>query len=1737
MSISLLSRTISVLCSLLFVVSSLQAQIISTVAGRLNTGDGGPATLATVNAPEGVVMDASGNVYFTESQGNVIRKINAAGIITTIAGTTAGPGFSGDGGPATSARVNYPTSLAIDASGNLYFADYYNNRIRKISTSGIITTFAGTGVYNYSGDGGQATAATFRDPYGVQVDASGNIYIAERYNHCIRKVGTNGIITTIAGTGIAGFSGDGGLAKSAQLRDPTGIAIDASGNIYIGDRGNWRIRKINTSGIITTIAGTGTQGLTGDGGQAISAQLSFFAAPTLDVSGNLYFADAYYNRVRKISTSGIITSVAGSNNNGGYGGDGGAATSALLLGPQGLFLQPNGAMLIGDRNNNRIRQVNTSGIISTIAGPNNGGFGGDGNLATSARLNNPVDVKGDGNGNFYIAETAIGRIRKVDVNGIITSVAGTTAAGYSGDGGPATAAKLAVPYAILPDGSGNLYIADTYNHRIRKVDTAGVITTIAGTGIGGFSGDNGPAINAQLKFPYNLALDKVGNLYIADIDNHRIRKVSTTGVIITVVGTGIAGYGGDGSSALSAQLNAPVGIVLDTANNLYIADYLNHRIRRVTPGGIISTIAGTGVLGYSGSNGPAISAQIGYPFGIAVSANGAIYFSDINSGRVRRVGNDGILTDVAGTNIRGFLGDGGPASQAQLNNPYGIGLDGYGNLLIADQRNARIRKVACIDPPTVSLTASSTNVCTGDVVSLTIGGYNTSNLTYQVLGNVASAYGNTVSVSTVAGLNSYTIVASTPTGCSVSASIKLQAGSLYSTKSGNWNDPSAWSCGRVPLAKDIPTISNNHSMSLTGVGVAKNVLFNGQLSYGPNGKLYLGSTDLGKLTIAARKDVASQMIPTTGGTLIVNNIDPTLNGLKIQVPNKAYTANKAFKVSYAPIIKHDIGPDFNPLTPLIHIENGGGYADSMMTLTIPINLPPNHYAIAMMYSKEKGFELLPTISSSNTEIKVKTNHLDFEQLSTKGINSHNLHGKGAQAATGSAVLAEGVNIAVSSIYLPDLFLGKNPTTAFEPGHDDWEFINLGSYPQKARIGICSGMSVTAMWYYENIKWNFNNMGAVRSQLFANSNFQERFSPGMPPFADNLWMDNLKGMRFATAAQIATDFRVRNVLKTFSIEHKLENDRAIMNELRYFFRITKRPFYLGMKKDNDDIGHAVVVYGINDQGLLIADPNKPGKKSTTVPYYPGQGLSYLTRARADKPVHEFSYFYCIPPSFLNSESSLYEMWQKSEAGTLGDEDFPPQVFAINSDPNLIIEKDIELSVAGSFSITQLTDCPDCTINLLNELGDNYPSVNGTYTLPPGNNKVGFYVKRNGEWYDFKWLTIKLPSPITTHQVSSVTATSAQVKGIIQNYSADHIIKFGVCYSTTATQPNHNDMFAGTPTVDASSSNSLTYTSSLTELIPNKKYYVRTWAVTADYELIYGNVLSFTTSNSTLYSDGITVAGGNGTGQAANKLDSPTNVFVIGAGDIYIADNRNGRIQKWIAGASSGTTVAGGNLGGMPFPEDLFVTESGAIYVTDYNNQSISKWISGTTSRTIVAGGNGQGPDANRLSNPTGVFVDGSGAIYIADNGNLRAMKWLPGATSGTMLAQTFSHGLYDVFVDASGALYIPDNRNYRIQKWLPGATSGITVAGGNGPGSAANTFDRMTCVFVDGSGAIYVADMNNHRIQKWLPGAISGITVAGGNGAGSASNQLNNPTGVFVDGAGVVYVADRDNHRIQKFIPR
>jgi sugar lactone lactonase YvrE len=633
------------------------------------------ATEVGLYQPTAAAYGLDGSLYIAAQ--NVIQRVDGAGVITTIAGTGEA-GYSGDGGEATSAQLSGPRGLAVDGHGQVFIADTGNHRIRRIDAAGVITTVAGTGEAGDGGDGA-ATFAKLNSPRGVAVDGAGDLIIADSGNHRIRYVNAsvaNSTIVIRAGTGTAGFNGDGPQAVNAQLNYPTSVAVDMAGNVFIADTGNQRVRKLSSSGMISTVVGTGVAGSTGSPGTAALAQLRDPSGVALD-GDDLLIADGGNYRILRVVGDQTAISAGGP----GIKSDreGGEATAAIFGRQLGVVAEPQGGFDIVDFYGSRVRRVDAAGAIFTIAGNGSAASNGGGGAGTSTQALNTNSIlthalSSNPNGGFIFTADPSLTCEVNDGTGFVSTIAGGGAADYSGDGGPAKAARFSNPLGSAYDRAGNLYVSDASNHRVRRIDTQGVVTTVAGNGLSwdgtGTGGDGGLATKARMGLSYDVAVDSAGNLYIADIANSRIRRVDGNGIITTVVGT-TAGDSPDPGDATRAQLMKPRSIAVDSDDTLYIADTGNGKIRRVKDGKIYLVASGL-IL----------------PYAVAVGPDHSLYVAELGTGSVRRI-RDSVITTVAGTGEVGFRGDGGPAKDALLRGADDVAVDSKGRLLISEVGHVR----------------------------------------------------------------------------------------------------------------------------------------------------------------------------------------------------------------------------------------------------------------------------------------------------------------------------------------------------------------------------------------------------------------------------------------------------------------------------------------------------------------------------------------------------------------------------------------------------------------------------------------------------------------------------------------------------------------------------------------------------------------------------------------------------------------------------------------------------------------------------------------------------------------------------------------------------------------------------------------------------------------------------------------------------------------------------------------
>lgn len=689
-----------------------------------------------------VAVDGVGNVYFADTWNHRVYKVAATtGVVTSVAGD-GNAGYSGDFGAATIAELNGPSGIAVDGNGNIYIADQYNNRIRKIwASSGIITTVAGGGG-GYLGDGGNATNATLSYPSGVAVDGSGNIYIADQYNNRVRKVAPTGIISTVAGNGSWSYSGDGSAAVSAGIPTPSGVAVDGSGNLFIADNGSARIRKVSAAGIISTVAGNGTVGYSGDEGAATAAMLSNPAGIAVDGSGNLYVADEGNYRIRKITTSGIISTVAGNGSYSSFGdaGEGGLATSAAIS-PSGIAADVNGNVYISDWGYNRIRRIGNGVLMCTITG--------DATVCTGATIALANSIAGGTWSSSFPSRASIddaGVVHGLIAGGVTISYTVTNSCGT----GHIT--KYITVIAANPSiyGSGNLNIgskivlltgasgATSSDESVLSVRDTTIYTTeyaivegrSAGQVIITVSGHNSCGDYTATKLmeveetdliltaPYDFSSNSIsgnhtgaGALAVAS-GKYQVYSIDPYGGHTVVAGNGNAEY--KDSAAIPLPYFYPPIMSLDATSSgilpLAVAD--NHilswtalgpwydgsglfYIDRLVSGHLVR-VAGNGTTGYSGDGGPATSASMLAPRYMAADRWGNLYVND-GTDRIRKISSSGIITTIAGTGMAGYSGDGESATAAQIYGDFfancSIAVDSVGNVYFAQFATGTIRKV------------------------------------------------------------------------------------------------------------------------------------------------------------------------------------------------------------------------------------------------------------------------------------------------------------------------------------------------------------------------------------------------------------------------------------------------------------------------------------------------------------------------------------------------------------------------------------------------------------------------------------------------------------------------------------------------------------------------------------------------------------------------------------------------------------------------------------------------------------------------------------------------------------------------------------------------------------------------------------------------------------------------------------------------------------------------------------
>jgi sugar lactone lactonase YvrE len=568
----------------------------------------GAGAAARFNEPFGLAVDDAGTLYVADASNNAIRKITSAGVVSTLAGG-GGPGSTD--GTGSAARLDEPRGVALDADGTIYVADYDNHLIRKITAAGVVTTLAGQADQPGNADG-VGTAASFRSPIGIAVSAAGVVYVADTGNRAIRRITPDGAVTTLTSPG--------------QLSEPRGIAVDAAGLISVADYGSHVIRSVATNGAVTTLAGTvGTPGTTDATGTA--ARFHFPSGVAVTSTGVIYVADTDNDTIRAIAPGAIVTTVAGQA--GQTSTTDGQGAEARFDDPFAAAVDPGGVVYVADSAAHVIRRITLDGAVTTYAG-SPGSYGSADGTGAAARFYSPFGVAVDSAGNVYVSDSFNHTVRKITAGGVVTTLAGSAQSGGKTDGA-GTAARFDQPFGIAVDANGNVYVSDATANTIRKITSAGVVSTLAG--LAGTPGSaDGTGTSARFAVPYAVAVDTTGTIFVVDHGNHTIRQVTANGVVTTLAGTAGSAGSADGTGA-AARFRYPSGVTVDREGNVFVADTDNHLIRQITPSGEVTTVGGSGNPG--STDGVGTAARFFNPKGVAADAAGRIYVADRSNHTIR----------------------------------------------------------------------------------------------------------------------------------------------------------------------------------------------------------------------------------------------------------------------------------------------------------------------------------------------------------------------------------------------------------------------------------------------------------------------------------------------------------------------------------------------------------------------------------------------------------------------------------------------------------------------------------------------------------------------------------------------------------------------------------------------------------------------------------------------------------------------------------------------------------------------------------------------------------------------------------------------------------------------------------------------------------------------------------------------------------------------------------------------
>ena len=1619
--------------------------------------------------------------------GPALAQVPSPRIINTIAGTGV-QGFSGDNGPATEAMLSNAWGLALDSSGNLYFADYSNNRIRKVSaTTGIITTVAGNGAWGYSGDGGPATEAQLAYLGGVALDAAGNLYITDNGHSVVRKVtAATGIISTIAGTGEGGYNGDGIQATAAQLGGPMGVMIGVDGNLYIGEV--YRVRKVDlATGVITTVAGNGDSAFTGDGGPATAAGLYGAYPLAMDGVGNLFIGTQTV--VRKVdATTQFISTVAGTGDTQGFAGDGGPATQALLSWASGVAVDAIGNLYLVDQGNSRVRRVDaTTGVITTVAGSDSG-LPGDGGPASLGWMDTPYGVVSDFAGNLVISERARVRFVNSDVApamaanpngqsvlvgdtavfaGAVTGVpAPAMAWQFSSDGGLSfTDLVEAAPYTGVA--TPTLTITDA------PFSLNGYLYRLRATNVWGESFSSPASLTVTKRMPIVTWATPAPILPGTALDAAQLNAaadVAGTFVYDPPAGTVLAA-GSD--YLLKATFTPDDWAAYSSAVNYVLLDVIGATGEGAR---FITTIAGTGTSGFSGDGGPATAAQLYNPQAATLDGAGHLYIPDTTNHRVRKIDlATGVITTVAGTGVAGYNGDGVAATAAQLNMPVALAFDGAGNLYVSDMSNRRVRRI---------------DAATG--------------LISTVAGTGAYGFGGDDGLATEAVLQD-------PHGLAFDA-----AGNLFIA------DSTSSRVRKVNAATGIITTVAGGGYPAIGDGGPATEAYLDYVSairFDKAGNLYVAAYAQGRIR---RVSAATGIISTVAGVGTWGSAGDGGPATAAQLANP-------------------VGFDFD--------DQGNLYiADSY------------NYRIRKVTA---ATGLISTIAGTGT--------LGFG-------------GDGGPAAAAQFRSPGGVTVGEGGmLYVADTgnnrirMIAEAAPAAFAP-----QPVNKSTDVGGAVV-FAAGVSGFPL---PVLQWQVSSNGTTWADLTNTAPYSGVTTPSLTITGATT---DLNGLQY-------------HLVATNSIGSATSNAAA----LTVVTTVKETPVITWSNP-------ADVIYGTllgatqlnataNVSGMFAYTPAagallQAGARTLSVLFTPDDGAHYTT-ATAEV-------------TLMVLQATPVITWADPGSIVYGTALGAMQLNATASVPGAFVYKPAAGTVlnAGTQPLAVLFTPADAV---------NYSTATaGANILVTQATPVIMWPAPAGIVYGTPLGAAQLNATASTAGTFDYSQPAGTILGAGSHSLVADFTPTDTANFTTATANVQLTVFQATPTITWASPAPILHLTPLgaaqlnaTANVAGSFVYfpaegtvlgigaaqeLRAYFTPSD-AINYASMTKTTTIDVNPFGPVITAFAGTGTagfsgdgGAAlAAEFQSPGPLAVDPAGNVFVSDLYNYRVRKIATGTGTVSTVAGsgdvapadGGYGGDGGPataarfwwvQGLAVDGAGNLFMADSANDRVRKVTAATGVVTTVAGdgidgssGDGGPATLARLGYASGAALDGAGDLYFADSNNSRIRKVSAATGIITTVAGDGTVGfsgdggpataarLYqasNVTVDLAGNLYIVDYVNQRIRK-VTAATGIITTIAGNGVGDFTGdggpatqaSLNTPNSVAVDGAGNVYIMDAGNYRVRKI--DAATGIitTVAGtgvynsgavGDGEEATLAGLGVVSAIALDAAGSLYLAGSDSNRIRK----